>query len=70
MLVRGWIAWAGEDPVAWIKKYAGRVTSLHIKDLAPKGQNADEDGQVSTAATTASTDALSGVIQAPGNPFN
>ena len=41
----GWIAWAGEDPVAWIKKYADRVTALHVKDLAPKGENAEEDGQ-------------------------
>lgn len=41
----GWIAWAGEDPAAWIAKYRDRVRALHIKDLAPKGKNADEDGQ-------------------------
>lgn len=41
----GWIEWAGEDAAAWIDKYRDRVVALHLKDLAPKGENADEDGQ-------------------------
>lgn len=39
-----WIARAKQNPVTWIKKYAGRITSVHIKDIAPKGQCAGEDG--------------------------
>jgi sugar phosphate isomerase/epimerase len=30
-----WVAIAGEDPVAWMKKLKGRVPLLHLKDRAP-----------------------------------
>jgi sugar phosphate isomerase/epimerase len=40
----GWVKVAGLDPVEWINKYAGRITSAHIKDIAPKGTCIDEDG--------------------------
>ena len=39
-----WIARAKINPIPWIKKYAGRITSVHVKDIAPRGQNEDEDG--------------------------
>jgi len=29
-----WVAFAGRDPVAWIEKLSGRLTLLHLKDLA------------------------------------
>ena len=41
------IAWAvrgGADPLALIGKYRDRIVSFHVKDLAPPGENADEDG--------------------------
>jgi len=41
------IAWAvrgGQDPATLIKRYAERVVSFHVKDLAPTGACADEDG--------------------------
>lgn len=31
----GWIATAGLDPAAFIARYRGRVTQLHLKDVAP-----------------------------------
>ncbi|MBV1704673.1 MAG: sugar phosphate isomerase/epimerase, partial [Hyphomicrobiales bacterium] len=40
----GWIARAGEDPLAWMQKYSGRVVALHVKDMAPHGTAEDEDG--------------------------
>ncbi|MBI1418834.1 MAG: TIM barrel protein [Limimaricola sp.] len=40
----GWTARAGQDPVAWINKYAGRIIAVHVKDIAPKGEALDEDG--------------------------
>ncbi len=40
----GWVRVAGLNPVDWINKYAGRITSAHIKDIAPEGTCADEDG--------------------------
>jgi len=39
-----WVAVAGLDPVEWINKFAGRLIAVHIKDRAPEGENADEDG--------------------------
>jgi len=30
-----WVQTGGEDPVAYIRKYAGRLPRLHIKDRAP-----------------------------------
>ena len=39
-----WIARARANPIAWIKRYADRITSVHVKDIAPKGQCLDEDG--------------------------
>lgn len=39
-----WIVRGGADPLAWIEKYADRITSVHVKDIAPVGENTDEDG--------------------------
>jgi sugar phosphate isomerase/epimerase len=41
------LAWAvrgGQDPAALIERYRDRVASFHVKDLAPEGEAADEDG--------------------------
>jgi sugar phosphate isomerase/epimerase len=62
----GWIQWAGEDPVAWIKKYADRVTSLHVKDLAPKGENPEEDGQMDVGHGVLDWNRLMPSIKSPG----
>ncbi|MHB2169814.1 sugar phosphate isomerase/epimerase family protein [Alsobacter sp. R-9] len=39
-----WIVRGGADPVSEVKRYAGRVKAVHIKDIAPAGQCLDEDG--------------------------
>ncbi len=39
-----WVVRGKADAVAWIEKYASRITSVHIKDIAPEGENTDEDG--------------------------
>ncbi len=39
-----WVVRGGADPIAWIKQYAGRITAAHVKDIAPAGENANEDG--------------------------
>lgn len=39
-----WIHVAGQDPVAWLDRYKGRVILAHLKDVAAEGENADEDG--------------------------
>jgi sugar phosphate isomerase/epimerase len=39
-----WIIKGGGDPFQWIGAFRDRITAVHIKDIAPEGQNADEDG--------------------------
>lgn len=39
-----WIKKGGEDPVAYIKKYAGRLPQLHLKDMDPEDQSFTELG--------------------------
>lgn len=39
-----WVVRGGADPLAWIKDYAGQIVAAHVKDIAPVGQNLDEDG--------------------------
>lgn len=39
-----WVIRGGADPVAWINRYADRITAAHVKDIAPKGENVSEDG--------------------------
>lgn len=48
-----WVAFAKQNPVKWIKAYGDRITAVHIKDNAPKGENLDQHGQ---------TDVGSGII--------
>ncbi len=39
-----WVARGGADPMAWVDRYADRITAVHIKDIAPEGEAMDEDG--------------------------
>jgi sugar phosphate isomerase/epimerase len=39
-----WLVKGGQQPDAWFDHYGSRITAIHVKDLAPAGQNADEDG--------------------------
>ena len=41
----GWVAKAGKNPDEYIRKYAGRVTYLHLKQFKP---NADGEDKIST----------------------
>lgn len=53
-----WVKYGGEDPVKYIKKYAGRVTVLHLKDFTAKAMAQgpayaliDADGKETKKAT-------------------
>lgn len=39
-----WVIKGGADPLAWIATFGPKITSVHVKDIAPTGENADEDG--------------------------
>jgi sugar phosphate isomerase/epimerase len=39
-----WLVRGQADPLVWIERHRDRLTAVHVKDLAPEGQNVDEDG--------------------------
>lgn len=39
-----WIVRGQADPAAWMEANGDRIVAIHVKDIAPAGQNADEDG--------------------------
>lgn len=39
-----WVVKGDHDPLEWIAKYGDRITAAHVKDIAPAGECADEDG--------------------------
>jgi sugar phosphate isomerase/epimerase len=59
-----WVVRGGQDPKEWIERYAPRVIGFHVKDLAPEGQNADEDGWADVGHGRLDWDALLPVMRA------
>ncbi|HZA66027.1 MAG TPA: sugar phosphate isomerase/epimerase [Geminicoccaceae bacterium] len=39
-----WVIKGGADPAEWLGRYRLRITSIHVKDIAPEGEAIDEDG--------------------------
>ena len=39
-----WIKRGGADPIAELRRYAGRIEAVHVKDIALAGSCVDEDG--------------------------
>ncbi|MEO1949696.1 MULTISPECIES: sugar phosphate isomerase/epimerase [Thioclava] len=39
-----WITRGGADPLDWIARHGNRITAAHVKDIAPEGEKAEEDG--------------------------
>ena len=39
-----WIIRGGADPFPWIEALGQRITAVHVKDIAPAGTSAGEDG--------------------------
>lgn len=53
-----WVAVGNADPLAYLAKYQERITSIHIKDIAPAGECADEDGWADIGSGTLDWPAL------------
>jgi sugar phosphate isomerase/epimerase len=45
-----WVARGGADPADWIDRYRGRIPLVHVKDIAPAGENADQGGWADVGA--------------------
>ncbi|UUZ83337.1 sugar phosphate isomerase/epimerase [Paenibacillus sp. P26] len=54
-----WVQFAGQDPLAYIPKYAGRLPPLHLKDFSK-----DAEGKMQTLELGQGSVNLPGVIQA------
>ena len=39
-----WLVRGGAKPEIWLDRYADRLRSAHVKDIAHNGENADQDG--------------------------
>jgi sugar phosphate isomerase/epimerase len=39
-----WMVVGNADPLAWLRKYQGRIPAVHVKDVAPAGEALDERG--------------------------
>ena len=61
-----WIVKGGADPAVWIATEASRITAVHVKDIAPAGQNRDEDGWADAGHGTVEWPALMGVLRRAG----
>src|SRR5690606_27867706 len=47
-----WIIRSGADASAWLERLKGKLLAVHVKDLAPPGENADEGGWADVGAGT------------------
>ncbi len=47
-----WIVRGKADPAEWVERYTGRIPLVHVKDIAPAGENLDEDGWADVGAGT------------------
>jgi sugar phosphate isomerase/epimerase len=47
-----WVIKGGADPIEWVRTFGKRLTSVHIKDIAPEGENKDEDGWADVGSGT------------------
>ena len=61
-----WVIRGGSDPLAWISKYAGRITAAHVKDIAPKGECLDEDGWADCGYGTVDWKTIHAALKAAG----
>lgn len=61
-----WVVRGGGDPLALLRRYAGRCPRVHIKDLAPAGEGEDEKGFADVGYGTLDWQALLPAARAAG----
>lgn len=61
-----WVVRGGADPMAWIARHGARITAAHVKDIAPAGQNADEDGWADVGHGTVDWKGIMAALKAAG----
>ena len=61
-----WVVRGARNPLALLEKFSGHIQRVHVKDLAPAGENADEDGWAAVGSGTLDWDALLPAARAAG----
>lgn len=61
-----WVVRGGQDPLAWIEKYKTRLAAAHVKDIAPAGACADEDGWADVGTGTMDWPAIMAALRSAG----
>ncbi|WP_116598981.1 sugar phosphate isomerase/epimerase family protein [Primorskyibacter marinus] len=61
-----WVVRGGGDPLAWIAANADRITTAHVKDIAPAGMCEDEDGWADVGHGTMDWPALIAALRKAG----
>lgn len=61
-----WVIRGGADPLDWIQRYKDRITAAHVKDIAPSGENTNEDGWADVGKGTVDWRAIMAALRAIG----
>ncbi len=61
-----WVVRGGGNPLEWITNYKDRITSAHVKDIAPEGECEDEDGWADVGHGTMDWKSLTGALRDAG----
>lgn len=61
-----WVVRGNADPMAWIAERGDRISTAHVKDIAPEGECADEDGWADVGHGTLDWPALMQALRAKG----
>ena len=59
-----WVIRGAADPMWWVDQYGSRMIAVHVKDIAPAGENADQDGWADLGEGTVDWPALISAIRA------
>ncbi len=62
----GWVAVAGEDPVALLNQYKDRVVALHVKDVAKRGADGKDPPSVALGEGTVNWKKVLGTAHSHG----
>jgi sugar phosphate isomerase/epimerase len=61
-----WVIRGGADPIQWIRRHGPRISAAHVKDIAPAGENLDEDGWADVGHGTVPWPSIMSALHAVG----
>ncbi|MEM8730732.1 MAG: sugar phosphate isomerase/epimerase [Pseudomonadota bacterium] len=61
-----WVVRGSSDPLTWIETFGDRISTAHVKDIAPEGECADEDGWADVGQGTLDWAGLTAALRKAG----